>query len=357
LNEDLNHRDQLFKDNLKDASMSPPPGVWEGVSAGIGASSSAAVVGSAILKSGWVWLSTAVIAISAVAIIYSRNEGSAPKAESNVQSPVNREVVTSKPVSPDIAGENYPIESAAKQSYTQPSNSRSNNASVYNEEAANTHDQRVLQHPHSPGHDNHIQIDRVAVKPQSSPNQQRSEVVVPVQKKVECNHSLVVNAEMLTNRKVVFKASGNKGPVTWYFGDGTTANGLSALHEYRDETRNFVVKAFTQSLGGCMDSALYPVSVVGEKASAVFIPDYLTPNGDGLNDELRIEIGGTAEYSLIVFDLNGRQVFVSNDPSVSWNGKSGIRECEAGYYNLILSYKLKDSADRKVERRRILLKR
>jgi len=357
LKEDLNHIDQLFRDNLKDASISPPPGVWEGVSAGLGASSSTTAVGSAILKSGWVWLTTAVIAISAVAIIYTRNEGRTQKAENNVKSPVNQEVVTSKQVSPDIEGKDYANESAAKQSYTQPANSTSNNAAVKNDEAVNAHDPRVLQHSHSSGHDNHIQIDRVAVKPQSAPNQQRSEVVAPVQKKIECNHSLVVNAEMLTNSKVVFKASGSKGPVTWYFGDGNTGSGLSAMHEYRDETRNFLVKAFTQSLGGCMDSALYPVSVVGAKATAVFIPDYLTPNGDGLNDELRIEIAGTAEYNLIVFDLNGRQVFVSNDPSVSWNGKSGLRECEAGYYNLILSYKLKDSANRKLERRRILLKR
>lgn len=132
---------------------------------------------------------------------------------------------------------------------------------------------------------------------------------------------------------------------------------MRPVHTYKDQTGNYLVRAYTTTVSGCRDSALLPVTVIIAGQEEVFIPDFLTPNGDGANDELVVRISGTDEYNLVVFDKNNRQIFVSNDPAKGWNGKCGLVDCAAGYYTAILSYRMKGSAERKVLKNRVLLKR
>lgn len=57
----------------------------------------------------------------------------------------------------------------------------------------------------------------------------------------------------------------------------------------------------------------------------VYIPNAITPDGNGLNDLFKPVIsGGEIEiYDLTIFDRNGKKVFHSKDKNRSWNGGVG----------------------------------
>lgn len=172
-----------------------------------------------------------------------------------------------------------------------------------------------------------------------------------------CPRQLNIEAEQGEGVTWQFKSTGSTGPVTWYFGDGATAAGKSAVHSYPARTVNYIVKAISTGISGCVDSAFVPVSIVVPGQAEVFIPDYLTPNGDGINDEWIISIGEVAEFNVIIFDQYNRQVFVTNNPRQGWNGKCGQVDCEVGTYTAVISYRLQGSSERVVQKSRILLKR
>lgn len=364
MKEDFSDIDKLFRDELSNAAFNPPPGVWESVSAGISAQSAAVTAAGAaksgllaFIKSYWLWVGVAAICVASVIVINSDSDTQPVQSAETVNlfkkqgteestvisdADANEEKSAIKNQSSPVAPDERRNTDAVQTNTEQPSHSVS--ANPIQEIRDKSHNDPKKQGMVIPHHE--------PVKNNPVPATGNATV-----KAMECPHSLVIQAEMISNRLVAFKASGYTGPVKWDFGDGHLSGGLKTQHEYKDETANYIVKSYSTSINGCTDSALYPVSVIGSEANAVFVPDYLTPNGDGLNDELKIEIGVVRDYNLIIFDSHNRPVFTSSDPGISWNGKSGIRDCDAGTYNLVLSYRLKDSSQSKVIRKRILLKK
>lgn len=364
MKEDFSDIDKLFREELSQAAFNPPPGVWESVSAGISAQGAAVTTAAAtksglltVLKSYWLWL--AVAGIATVVVLNTNPDAKVGETENKVEqrSKQSGEEVTVLPdngVTTDNsetdntlsagASDNNRIENSRPENSNRPAASESGSS---NQESRD----KSISEPKNP-------VSIIPHHPHHEPVKNNSPATGNPQVRVkECPHSLVIQAEMISNRLVSFKASGFTGPVKWDFGDGHLSSGLQTQHEYKDETSNYIVKSYSTSINGCTDSALYPVSVIGSEAHALFVPDYLTPNGDGLNDELKIEIGAVKDYNLIIFDSNNRPVFTTSNPNISWNGKSGIRDCDAGAYNLVLSYRLKDSNQSQVVRKRILLKR
>lgn len=74
------------------------------------------------------------------------------------------------------------------------------------------------------------------------------------------------------------------------------------------------------------------------------IPNIFTPNNDGVNDFL---IPGTKEefeeFELSVFNRWGSCVFVSDDPSISWDGTNQGTQCSEGVYFWKLNFRKKNS--------------
>jgi gliding motility-associated-like protein len=80
----------------------------------------------------------------------------------------------------------------------------------------------------------------------------------------------------------------------------------------------------------------------------VWIPNSFTPNGDGLNDEFRIETSGEfAAFHLYIFNRWGGLVFESMNAGNSWDGKYKGEEALSGVYNYSLNFTGKDSKQEK----------
>jgi gliding motility-associated-like protein len=70
----------------------------------------------------------------------------------------------------------------------------------------------------------------------------------------------------------------------------------------------------------------------------VNVPNIITPNGDGINDEWIIDLDQPQFYQAIVYNRSGRKVYQSNDNALGWDGtnsQSG-EPCPEGTYFYVI---------------------
>lgn len=74
----------------------------------------------------------------------------------------------------------------------------------------------------------------------------------------------------------------------------------------------------------------------------VWVPNVLTPNGDGFNDHFKIPIKGQTMYDLTIYNRWGEKVFESDNFNYRWNGQvfNTLGECPMGTYYYIFNYQL-----------------
>ena len=70
---------------------------------------------------------------------------------------------------------------------------------------------------------------------------------------------------------------------------------------------------------GCTDSDT--VTVVVTDLNTYFLPTALTPNGDGINDEIHLHGRGIESFTLKIFDRIGEQVFQTTSMEKGWDGR------------------------------------
>lgn len=79
---------------------------------------------------------------------------------------------------------------------------------------------------------------------------------------------------------------------------------------------------------GCIGTAT--VTIVMD---SLLIPNVFSPNGDGINDELRLNYYGSGNYEILIYDRWGNQVFQTTDTEVFWDGRNnGGEPCPASVY-------------------------
>ena len=69
------------------------------------------------------------------------------------------------------------------------------------------------------------------------------------------------------------------------------------------------------------------------------VPNAFSPNGDGLNDVFRPAANEIVEFSMVIYNRWGQQVFETRDLSEGWDGTFNGSYCEPGVYIYILTYK------------------
>jgi len=127
------------------------------------------------------------------------------------------------------------------------------------------------------------------------------------------------------------------GAMSWQFGDGGTSTDFEPTHTYVDEGTYTVT--LTVSAQGCVASAT-AIVVVGEGdivPSIVEVPNVFTPNGDGVNDQFRLDAIGIERIEVFIFNRYGQEVARLQRARQAWDGRTfGGEPCSDGTYFWVL---------------------
>lgn len=119
----------------------------------------------------------------------------------------------------------------------------------------------------------------------------------------------------------------------WDLGDGTTVRDeTSVTHVY--ETIGTVKVCLTASNGNCVDTACKNIFIT--YSELIGVPNAFSPNGDGINDVVKVEGKGIVELTFRIFNRWGELVFESHDKNVGWDGtyKNVLQEVDVYTYTV-----------------------
>ncbi len=92
---------------------------------------------------------------------------------------------------------------------------------------------------------------------------------------------------------------------------------------------------------GCRDTATVSVIVTFDKQ--IKMPNAFTPNGDGLNDQLKIPGGRYKVLRFEVYNRYGQSVFAEAGSSDGWDGTFNGNACDAGVYYYAIRLSMPDN--------------
>jgi gliding motility-associated-like protein len=131
----------------------------------------------------------------------------------------------------------------------------------------------------------------------------------------------------------------------WDFGDLSKSNTATPFHTFVKSYQGMVYKVclVVEDAFGCQDTVCKNVWVRPMKD--IFIPEGISPNGDGINDSLDLTgLWAFPDAEWTIFNRWGQVVFFSNARNpVSWNGKCNTRGCNGrllpeGVYFIVFDY-------------------
>jgi len=152
-----------------------------------------------------------------------------------------------------------------------------------------------------------------------------------------------VNCTWFDNGSVRAQANGAAQP-TAYLLNGMEES-ASGVFQFLPVGEHVV---FVEDAAGCTAEATFEIdfdfSVIGEDCPCeVFVPNAITPDGDLVNEVLKMEASCPLyDFSMQIFDRWGHVVFQTTDPEFQWHGGYEGGESYAGYYveNNIYNYQL-----------------
>lgn len=118
--------------------------------------------------------------------------------------------------------------------------------------------------------------------------------------------------------------------VLWNFGDGSTSDEENPLHAYEN------VNGFTVCLVAynavCADTTCKDIFI--DFNALLGVPNAFSPNGDGINDQVRIEGRGIVKLSFRIYNRWGEKVFETTDKNEGWDGiyKGVLQEMDVYTY-------------------------
>jgi gliding motility-associated-like protein len=118
--------------------------------------------------------------------------------------------------------------------------------------------------------------------------------------------------------------------VAWYFGDGGTSSDVNPVYSYAKPGTYTVSLAVADSLG-CADSVSLDMEL--RMDYYVYIPTAFTPNGDIVNDQIKVEALGIEGIQWDIFNRWGLRVFSTYDLDQSWDGTYGGQPVPEGVYS------------------------
>jgi gliding motility-associated-like protein len=118
----------------------------------------------------------------------------------------------------------------------------------------------------------------------------------------------------LPGENVTFNSVGSFTVISWDLGDGSLNPGAlpSVTHTY--QTSGTYTVTLTVDQNGCRNTDTLQYLIRDDVT--ILIPNVLTPNGDGVNDELTIFTRGIQAYTMLVFDRWGNEIW-SNEGNMN----------------------------------------
>lgn len=133
--------------------------------------------------------------------------------------------------------------------------------------------------------------------------------------------------------------STNADQFHWTFGDGDTSSEFSPTHYY-DHTFGWHQACLQAYYEGapCQDTVCDSLYILF--TPLIGVPNAFTPNGDGINDFVRVEGKGIIELEFRIFNRWGLEVYYGTDPKKGWDGtfKGVPQEMEVYTYLVIARF-------------------
>lgn len=149
-----------------------------------------------------------------------------------------------------------------------------------------------------------------------------------------------VNCPLFDNGQIKVDLSGGIEPITWQLNSGNRTN-----NGYFENLSPGSYLLSVEDSRGCQLEQEFNVGIsylnIGDDCPCdVYIPNAMTPDGDGLNDLLTIVPScPISDYNLQIFTRWGKLIFESDDIDKRWNGGLDNYYVEAGIYFYRLTYR------------------
>ena len=143
------------------------------------------------------------------------------------------------------------------------------------------------------------------------------------------------NDTVFSLQEPMFLFARGTGSVTWIKGDGISCVTCARTQIFPSQKSTY--EAITINEYGCVNRDEVTVDIGDELG--IYVPSGFTPNGDGINDVLKVRGFGIVFERFTVFNRWGMVVFSSGDIEEGWNGQARGSACETGTYTWLLQYR------------------
>ncbi len=159
-----------------------------------------------------------------------------------------------------------------------------------------------------------------------------------------------VNCPLFDNGHIRVELSNGLEPIDWQLDNGNRTN-----NGYYDNLSPGTYLLSVEDSRGCQLEQEFKVGIsylnIGDDCPCdVYIPNAMTPDGDGLNDLLTVVPScPISDYNLQIFTRWGQLIFESNDLDIRWNGGLEGYYVEAGIYFYRITYRWGESRNESLE--------
>lgn len=154
----------------------------------------------------------------------------------------------------------------------------------------------------------------------------------------------------LETTSTMVNASSNATIYTWNFGDGSTSQDISPVHQFPiEQTGVYDITLTATNAAGCTDVAT--MSVIVNEELIFYVPNAFTPNEDEFNVVfLPVFTSGfnAQDYLLQIYNRWGEVVFETNDYLEGWDGTYKGEIAKDGVYTYRIEFKVLSTDERKL---------
>ena len=124
----------------------------------------------------------------------------------------------------------------------------------------------------------------------------------------------------------------------WNFGDQKASTEENPVHRYPGNLTDYIVTLTVNKESNCQEYIQKPLRYEINDGELVYVPNSFTPNGDGLNDVLRISLWKPcATYAITIFDRWGHAVYRNDDAYYTdWDGTFSGHAVQEDVYVYVL---------------------